>query len=333
MPYKNPEDKAQYMAEFHKVNVRVFTAVSYYNFSNDAAFIRRMVAMQNKHNVQFYCLWHDDHMQMVIYSNSRRNKADIMSILREVDADFAKENSVLESSRTLSVELRYLLHLDDPDKKQYHPNDFIIIGNADPLKKIQWISEELEEYLYEVIEAIRTNRIGCVNDLLEMMKNNRIYKYIYRKQAYKDDINRAVCDVRDLYIMRHNDEIAEKHHKEQLEQQQRQHEEMMTALTGIKQSEQPETAATADKNEVDYKEVENIFEELYTDYENRDDKWQSEIDWFENSGEIYGFTAAEYDEYRRDWAAKLGYSAYEQFADDWCDYCSYRAYNARNIAW
>lgn len=322
MPYKNPEDKAQYMAEFHKVNVRVFTAVSYYNFSNDAAFIRRMVAMQNKHNVQFYCLWHDDHMQMVIYSNSRRNKADITSVLCEVDADFVGESSILESSRTLSTELRYLLHLDNPDKKQYHPNDFIIIGNADPLKKIQWIAEELEKYLYEIVDTVRKNRIGCVNDLLEMMKNNRIYKYIYRKQAYKDDINRAVCDVRDLYIMRHNDEIAEKHHKE-----------MMAALTAIKPSEQPETAATAIEEEIKYDEVEKIFEELYDDYENRDDKWQSEIEWFENGGEIYGFSAAEYDEYRRDWAVKLGYGTYEQFADDWHDYCSYRAYHARNIAW
>lgn len=218
MPYKIPKDKARYMSDNFG---RVFTAVGYYDFSDDYEFKQKMRKCQDKHNIKLYNVWHDDHMQMVIYSSSKRSAEEIRSILREVSENFG---SILLSHRTLSVELRYLLHLDDPKKVQYHPNSFIIIGNVDPLDKIIWAKEELEVYFNEIADYVESNCIKSARVLQRFIAQSRMYKYVYRKQAYKSDIDNIVADSQHAEFMEHQQMMA---------QRQQQHTELMSAIVAM----------------------------------------------------------------------------------------------------
>lgn len=205
MPYVSQEDKAKYMQRyFTEVIGRVFTFIVSNNFTDDKKQINKLIAVANKYNVQFYFVWHDTHMQSVVYSPQRRTPEQILNILKEAELDVI--NDIVFIGRTLSVELRYLLHLDDPNKTQYSPDDFVLVGNADPLDRIVWAKEELEVYVNEIADYAESNCITSARALQRYIDKSRIYKFVYRKQAYKQDIDNIIIANRDN--AHHTEQVA-----------------------------------------------------------------------------------------------------------------------------
>lgn len=199
--YRNGDENNDKQAVVH----RLFTIVTYYNFANDMKQIQRLIDVSNKYTVKFYFVWHDTHMHGVIYSRKERKLEEILKIVLEAGLD-ANENSLLLSYKTLEVELRYALHLDDPDKKQYHPDDFIVIGTADPLPRIRWSPEEMELYVNEIADYVEDNNITSARVLQRYIDKSRMYKFVYRKQAFKKDIDNIINENRDN--VHHNEQTA-----------------------------------------------------------------------------------------------------------------------------
>lgn len=219
MPYKNQEVKARYMKIYHDhVDSNIVIFIVYEDFSHDEEFKKQLNLIQMKHSVEFYFLWHGTHMQSVMYRrNSRFSEAKALQILNEACLKPANGKVIL-SRKSLSCEIRYLPHLDDKDKTQYSINDFVIIGNSDPLTKIKFLAEEIELYTYIIKRYIVDSGISSPLDLQKFISGNRIFKFVYRKQAYKSDIDSL---------------IEENARKEDRVVQQQQHDELMTAIASM----------------------------------------------------------------------------------------------------
>lgn len=205
------EAKAKYMQAYNQdVQTRVIEYVCADNFNDNKDLQQRMLQMQIKHQVEFYQLWHGDNMQCVMYSNKRHSEAKALEIIKEAGLS-PMNDIVILSGKSKSDSLRYLPHLDDKDKKQYSPNDFIVIGNADPLKSIKWSTSEKNAYFNEIKQYIIDNNVTSIATIEEYVANNRILDFIYGMQKYQKRI---------LALIKENAHKAERAEDKALQQKQ-----------------------------------------------------------------------------------------------------------------
>lgn len=92
--------------------------------------------------------------------------------------------------KTLSGALRYGCHLDDRDKKQYSPNDFVIINNSDPLPKIRFTTEEKLQYIKRLFNIIDKEKIKSLQHLSNWLssRDDRILQFMLQKTSVQSKI-------------------------------------------------------------------------------------------------------------------------------------------------
>ncbi|WP_256275390.1 Rep family protein, partial [Staphylococcus sp. HMSC066G04] len=88
-----------------------------------------------------------------------------------------------QKSNSTGGSIRYMVHIDSPDKFQYNKSDIEVYGNIDIEQYFRITSGERYELIKEMIEYVRDNNIDEIQDLID-------YAMVYRF----DDWFPLLCD-------------------------------------------------------------------------------------------------------------------------------------------
>lgn len=137
-----------------------------------------------------------DNTHVLIKSKSLRTKEQIVSLLKLIvpidKGSFVGVPDVIPSyPQDTSQRLRYFIHADSEGKRfpQYSPNDFYLVGTADPLKKIKWTDAEKDLYAQEMLEYAARNKISTMCDLWGAFADSRIHTYMVMQGRVKQQLN------------------------------------------------------------------------------------------------------------------------------------------------
>lgn len=177
-----------------------------------------------------------DNTHVLIKSKSLRTKEQIVNLLKLIvpidkeTGSFVGVPDVIPSyPQDTSQRLRYFIHADQEGKRfpQYNPNDFHLIGTADPLKKIKWTSEEQDLYAKEMLEYARECEIQTMQDLREAFADSRIHTYMITQVRVKDQLKdyfsalkEAKNDRKSAYVVQLQEQLLKQAQRtEQLQKQ------------------------------------------------------------------------------------------------------------------
>lgn len=138
-----------------------------------------------------------DNTHILVKSKTYKTKEQIVDLLKQIvpidrgTGSFIGVPDVIPSSpQDTSERLRYWIHAD-PDGKalpQYNPDDFYIVGTADPLKKIKWTAEEQDLYAKNMIDFAKSQNIQSLKELRSAFADSRIYTYMLTQVRVKDQL-------------------------------------------------------------------------------------------------------------------------------------------------
>ena len=146
------------------------------------------LAKELKGSAKIYMINHDrdktegnnlvePHTHFVIQYQTPRNRSTVANLLG------VKENFILPCKSTQSS-LRYLLHLDDPQKAQYDYDEVIHNNDADfkDVIKGQSLSDrEIADYIYRgetmaILDLVPYNKIRTIQAIVQMDNDKKMYR-------------------------------------------------------------------------------------------------------------------------------------------------------------
>lgn len=138
-----------------------------------------------------------DNTHILVKSKTYKTKEQIVDLLKQIvpidrgTGSFVGVPDVIPSSpQDTSERLRYWIHAD-PDGKalpQYNPDDFYIVGTADPLKKIKWTAEEQDLYAQNMMDFAKSQNVQSLKELRSAFADSRIYTYMLTQVRVKDQL-------------------------------------------------------------------------------------------------------------------------------------------------
>lgn len=78
-----------------------------------------------------------------------------------------------QKSKSTGGSIRYMIHIDSPDKVQYKKSDIEVYGNIDIEQYFRITSTERYDLIREMIDFVRENEIDEIQDLIDYAMINR----------------------------------------------------------------------------------------------------------------------------------------------------------------
>lgn len=181
-----------------------------------------------------------DNTHILVKSKTYKTKEQIVALLKQIvpidrgTGSFIGVPDVIPSSpQDTSERLRYWIHAD-PDGKalpQYNPDDFYIVGTADPLKKIKWTAEEQDLYAKNMIDFAKSQNIQSLKELRSAFADSRIYTYMLTQVRVKDQLKWYFEELTQTKLSEQNAHMAQL--QEQLLQQAEHTEQLQKQLLAM----------------------------------------------------------------------------------------------------
>jgi len=117
------------------------------------------------------------HYHVLLMFPSVKSYQQVLDITKQLNA------SVPQQARSAKGVVRYMLHLDNPEKYQYEQKDIITFGGADVLN---------------LLKPTATDRYQLINEMRQFVADNNITEFIqlfdYAAEARFDDWFPLLCD-------------------------------------------------------------------------------------------------------------------------------------------
>lgn len=127
------------------------------------------------------------HRHIIVHSNNKISMAQALQVAQLITVQNDEGSYIgipmYATPRNLSDALRYALHWDDKDKKQYNPNDFVVIDNCEPLPKIRYTTAEIGRYIYDLCQLVDEYHLKTLHKLTGRLHctGNKILYYMLQK--------------------------------------------------------------------------------------------------------------------------------------------------------
>lgn len=142
--------------------------------------------------------------QVLIKSKSLKTREQIVSLLKSIVPTGKEVSSLVNIPDVIpsypqdtSQRLRCFIHADLEGKRlpQYSPDDFYLVGTADPLKKIKWTDAEKDLHAQEMLEYARGNKISTMCALWEAFADSRIHTYMMTQGRVRQQLTRYFSSI------------------------------------------------------------------------------------------------------------------------------------------
>lgn len=117
------------------------------------------------------------HWHVLLCFTSNKSYTQVLELTNTINAPAPQKSNSTGGS------IRYMVHIDSPDKFQYNKSDIEVYGNIDIEQYFRITSGERYELIKEMIEYVRDNNIDEIQDLID-------YAMVYRF----DDWFPLLCD-------------------------------------------------------------------------------------------------------------------------------------------
>lgn len=134
------------------------------------------------------------HRHIIVHSNNKISMEQSLQVAKLITITNDDGSYIgipmFATPRNLSDALRYALHLDDRDKPQYSPNDFVQIDNCEPLPKIRFTAAEIGRYIYDLCELVNKKGIKTLHQLAGHLycTNNHILYFMLLKNNVANQV-------------------------------------------------------------------------------------------------------------------------------------------------
>lgn len=136
---------------------------------------------------------------VLMVSRAYKTKEQISELLKQIipsDSEtgaFIGVSDVMPSSpQNVSERLRAFIHAD-PDGNtlpQYNPDDFYLVGTADPIRRIKWTRTEEDLYAQNMMDYARKHNIQSLNELYCAFADSRIYTHMLSQSRISTKLER-----------------------------------------------------------------------------------------------------------------------------------------------
>jgi len=107
------------------------------------------------------------HWHVFLSFTANKSFSQVLEITQMLNAP------VPQKSKSTGGSIRYMIHIDSPDKVQYKKSDIEVYGNIDIEQYFRISSGERYELIREMIEFVRDNEIEEIQDLIDYSMINR----------------------------------------------------------------------------------------------------------------------------------------------------------------
>lgn len=117
------------------------------------------------------------HWHVLLCFTSNKSYTQVLELTNTINAPAPQKSNSTGGS------IRYMVHIDSPDKFQYNKSDIEVYGNIDIEQYFRITSGERYELIKEMIEYVKDNNVDEIQDLID-------YAMVYRF----DDWFPLLCD-------------------------------------------------------------------------------------------------------------------------------------------
>lgn len=143
------------------------------------------------------------HYHVVLMFSSNKSFAQVKDLVKPLNCPAPQKVASIKG------QVRYLVHIDNPEKAQYNQTDIKVIGSVDLARYFKFTENDRHNHIAEMIDFI---------DEQGIMEFNKLLKYARKER--RDDWFPLLCDnsayVIDKYICSIRNEVKDREERERL---------------------------------------------------------------------------------------------------------------------